>query len=373
METRVPFYDLAKVNANHRTGLLEVISEVFDSGRLILGEQIESFENEFAAYCGTKYAVGVGNGLDAIYFILSALKIGPGDEVIVPSNTYIATWLAISRTGAAIVPVEPDPQTFCIDPKRLEERITSRTRAILIVHLYGKVADMLAINGIAEKYGLPVIEDAAQAHGAAIGKKRVGSLGLAAAFSFYPSKNLGSLGDAGAITTDDFELARKIKLLRNYGSERKYYNQVLGWNSRLDELQAAVLRFKLRFLDDENRERIVIADTYTRELAGVLSGGIPNTFQDREHVWHLFVIRHPHRNRLQYELSELGIETLIHYPLPPHKQACFEHLGYSSGSFPISEKIHEEVLSLPLWPGMSADQISFVIESMVVVLPRIKN
>ena len=373
MKTRVPFYDLAKVNAKHRASLLEVITEVFDSGRLILGEQVESFENEFAEYCGTKYAVGVGNGLDAIYFILSALEIGPGDEVIVPSNTYIATWLAISRTGATIVPVEPDPLTYCIDPKLLEESITSRTRAILIVHLYGKVAEMQAINRIAEKYGLHVIEDAAQAHGAAIGEKRVGSLGLAAAFSFYPSKNLGSIGDAGAVTTDDLEIARKVRLLRNYGSERKYFNQILGWNSRLDELQAAVLRFKLRVLDDENSERIKIANFYSRELSLELGEGLPQTFQNREHVWHLYVIRHPNRDRLQRELAELGIETLIHYPVAPHRQACYKQLGYFDGSFPISEQIHKEVLSLPLWPGMSADQSSFVIESITKALPRISN
>lgn len=373
MNPRVPFYDLTKVNARHKPSLVKIITEVFDSGRLILGEQVESFESEFAEYCGTKYAVGVGNGLDAIYFILSALEIGPGDEVIVPSNTYIATWLAISRTGATIVPVEPDPLTYCIDPKRLEENISSRTRAILVVHLYGKVADMQAINKIAEKYKLAVIEDAAQAHGAAVGGKRVGSLGLAAAFSFYPSKNLGAIGDGGAITTDDIEIFRKVRLLRNYGSERKYYNQILGWNSRLDEVQAAVLRFKLKMLDDENAERIKVADIYASELQGVLKEALPRTFQDREHVWHLFVIRLQNRDRLQSELTELGIETLIHYPVPPHKQLCYEHLGYSNGSFPISEKIHEEMLSLPLWPGISADQLSFVIESLTTILPRTSN
>lgn len=373
MKAKVPFYNLAQVNAKHKNGLLEVITEVFDSGSLILGAQVEAFENEFAEYCGVKYAVGVGNGLDAIYFILSALEIGPGDEVIVPSNTYVATWLAISRTGATIVPVEPDPSSYCINPILIEGSITSRTKAILVVHLYGQVADMPAINRIAEKYGLPVIEDAAQAHGASIGTKRVGSLGVAAAFSFYPSKNLGSLGDAGAVTTDNFEIARKVRLLRNYGSERKYYNEVLGWNSRLDELQASVLRFKLKVLDDENSERIKIANFYSNELSQELGNCLPKASQNREHVWHLYVIQHPERDRIQSELAELGIETLIHYPVAPHRQICYEALGYRDGSFPISERIHKEVLSLPLWPGMSSDQLYFVVESVIIALTKIGN
>lgn len=361
---KIPFYDLKAVNSRYREELLGSLTEIFDSGYLILGEHVEAFEEEFAAYCGTKYAVGVGNGLDAIYFILSALDIGVGDEIIVPSNTYIATWLAISRTGAKIVPVEPNPTTYCLDPTLIEEKITPNTRAILPVHLYGKVADMNAINAIADRYGLFVIEDAAQAHGGEIGGKRVGNLSTASAFSFYPSKNLGALGDGGAVTTNDEGIAKKVRLLRNYGSEKKYYNDVLGWNSRLDEMQAGVLRLKLRNLDNENQERISIANVYASKLSSALPEGLPATFDGLEHVWHLFVIQHPQRDRLREELMKREVETMIHYPVAPHMQICYKHLGFIEGAFPISEKIHKEILSLPLWPGMSEAQLEKVIESV---------
>lgn len=361
---KIPFYDLKAVNSRYREELLGSLTEVFDSGYLILGQQVEAFEEEFATYCGTKYAVGVGNGLDAIYFILSALDIGVGDEVIVPSNTYIATWLAISRTGATIVPVEPNPITYCLDPTLIEERITPNTRAILPVHLYGKVADMTAINVIAAKYGLFVIEDAAQAHGGGTGNKRVGNLGTASAFSFYPSKNLGALGDGGAVTTNDEDIARKVRLHRNYGSEKKYYNKVLGWNSRLDEMQAGVLRIKLRKLDDENQERISIANVYASQLSSALPEGLPATFDGIEHVWHLFVIQNSRRDRLREELMKRGVETMIHYPVAPHMQMCYRDLGFAEGAFPISEQIHRDILSLPLWPGMSEKQLEKVIESV---------
>lgn len=365
MITKVPFYDLAEVNSKHRDGLLKVVTQVFDSGHFILGEQVELFEKEFAEFCGTKYAIGVGNGLDAIYFILKALGIGPGDEVIVPSNTYIATWLAVTHTGASVIPVEPDPDTFCIDPKQIEVHITAKTKAILLVHLYGKVADMDAINIIGVKYGLHIVEDAAQAHGATLANRKVGSFGLAAAFSFYPSKNLGSLGDGGAVTTDNEEVAKSVRLIRNYGSERKYYNQTLGWNSRLDELQAAVLRYKLKMLDEENQQRIEIANLYASGLADVIELKIPRTYDGFEHVWHLFVVQHAQRDQLQQILSSLGVETLIHYPVPPHKQACYSQYEFAHDGYPISEKMHNEVLSLPLWPGMKKDQINFVIDSVL--------
>lgn len=361
---KIPFYDLKAVNSRYREELLGSLTEVFDSGYLILGEQVEAFEQEFAEYCGTKYAVGVGNGLDAIYFILSALNIGAGDEVIVPSNTYIATWLAVSKTGATIVPVEPDPVTYCINPDLVEEKITSKTRAILPVHLYGKVADMNAINAIAAKHNLFVVEDSAQAHGGGIGDKKVGNLSTASAFSFYPSKNLGALGDGGAVTTNNKEIADRVRLLRNYGSEKKYFNKVLGWNSRLDEMQAGVLRIKLQKLDGENQERIEIANTYATQLASTSALGLPATFSGVEHVWHLFVVQHPKRDRLREELLKHGVETMIHYPVAPHLQLCYSDLNFKEGSFPISEQIHRDVLSLPLWPGMSESQIEKVIDSV---------
>jgi len=365
---KIPFYDLSALNAKYRTEILESLATVFDSGSLILGQQVEAFESEFSDYCGTKYAVGVGNGLDAIYFILMALNIGPGDEVIVPANTYIATWLAVTRTGATVVPVEPDPITFCIDPSLIEEKVTKNTRAILIVHLYGKVADVDKIINIAKKYDLDLIEDAAQAHGAGIGTQKVGSFGTAAAFSFYPSKNLGALGDGGAVTTDNEELANKVRLVRNYGSSQKYFNEALGWNSRLDELQAAVLRFKLGNLDAENKQRIEIADIYSDQLGQVLRRGLPKTYVETEHVWHLFVLQSKHRNYLQSELAKLKIETMIHYPVAPHMQNCYSYLGFKEGSFPISERIHREALSLPLWPGMNNAQIQHVVDSVRKVM-----
>lgn len=367
---KIPFYDLRAVNSRYREELLRSLTEVFDSGNLILGQQVEAFEQEFAEYCGTKYAIGVGNGLDAIYFILAALNIGPGDEVIVPSNTYIATWLAISRSGARIVPVEPDPATYCMNPDLIEEKITSNTRAILPVHLYGKVADMDAINVIAEKYSLFVIEDAAQAHGGSVSGRKVGNFGAASAFSFYPSKNLGALGDGGAVTTNHEEIAKKVKLFRNYGSEKKYYNKVLGWNSRLDELQAGILRVKLGKLDAENEERIAIANLYTNQLASTMQQGLPITFDGFEHVWHLFVIQHPQRDRLREEMMKRGVETMIHYPVAPHMQLCYKDLEFREGAFPISERIHRDALSLPLWPGMSEIQLEKVIDS---VKESIKN
>lgn len=369
---KIPFYDLSSLNDKYRPEILGAMARVFDSGHLILGQEVELFEKEFSEYCGTKFSVGVGNGLDAIYFILNALEIGPGDEVIVPSNTYIATWLAVTRTGATVIPVEPDPTTFCIDPARIEASITKRTRVILAVHLYGKIIEIAPIQEIATRYGIHLVEDAAQAHGGSLEGKRVGSFGKAAAFSFYPSKNLGGLGDGGAVTTDDEQLATKVRLLRNYGSEKKYFNEILGWNSRLDEIQAAVLRFKLKNLDSENYERIAIAKRYSEQLSTFFEDGLPKTFNGLEHVWHLFVVQTPLRDFLQSGLKDQGIETMIHYPIAPHMQNCYKYLGFCEGSFPISEKIHREVLSLPLWPGMKNDYLDRVVESVGKVMNTIK-
>lgn len=370
---KIPFYDLQRVNSKYRSQIDSAITRVLDSGNFILGSEVANFESEFATYCGTQHAVGVGNGLDAIYFILQALDISAGDEVLVPANTYIATWLAVSRAGATVVPVEPNPETYCIDVTLIESKITNKTRAIVAVHLYGQVADMLAINALAEKYGLHVIEDGAQAHGGEAEGKKVGSMGIAAAFSFYPSKNLSSLGDGGAVTTNDSELARKVRLLRNYGSEKKYYNEVLGWNSRLDEIQAGILRSKLKFLDDDNFERISIANTYIEALPSYVLSKNQIFSSHRNHVQHLFVIQHQNRDELQQRLLDLGVQTLIHYPIPPYRQICYQDLGYASKAFPITSWIHERVLSLPLWPGMSQNELNYVIDSTLHALRLVKS
>jgi len=279
---------------------------------------VEAFEAEFAAYCGTHYCIGTGNGLEALHLILCAYGIGPGDEVIVPANTYIATWLAVSYANATPVPVEPDPRTHNIDPEQTEEAITPSTKAILAVHLYGQPAEMDPILEIGRKHGLKVIEDAAQAHGACYQGQRVGSLGDAAGFSFYPSKNLGAFGDAGAVLTDDAALANKVRSLRNYGSPLRYFNEVKGYNSRLDPLQAAFLRLKLRCLDDWNRRRALVAECYLESLSGVEGLSLPFVPEPVAPAWHLFVIRHPRRDLLQKHLAKEGIDTLIHYPVPPH-------------------------------------------------------
>lgn len=320
-----------------------------ESGWYILGSEVSSFESEFANYCGTKYCVGVGNGLEALFLVLKAWDIGFSDEVIVPANTYIASWLPITHTSAKLVPVEPDIDTYNIDPHKIEEKITEKTRAILPVHLYGQTANMDEINKIGRKHGLKVLEDAAQAHGATYKNKKAGSLGDAAAFSFYPTKNLGCFGDGGAIITNDGDLYQKILSLRNYGSSKRYVNNEIGFNSRLDELQAAFLREKLHFLDSWNKLRKKIAEWYLVNL--------PNTFPElilpkvpnwAESCWHLFVVRTENRDELQKRLSKNGITTLIHYPIPPHLQKAYKHLNFSKGDFPITEKIANQVLSLPI-------------------------
>lgn len=351
----IPFLDLKSINLRQRAAFHEVLDEVLESGWLVLGQQTKAFENEFAHYCGTKYCVGVSNGLDALSLVLRAWNIGAGDEVIVPSNTYIATWLAVSRVGAKIVPVEPEDFNFNIDPKKIEAAITLRTKAIIPVHLYGHAASMDVITEIAKRHGIKVLEDAAQAHGATFNGMRVGALGDAAAFSFYPGKNLGALGDGGAVTTDDIELAEKIRLLRNYGSSEKYKNIMQGDNCRLDELQSAFLRKKLHFLDGDNQHRNRIADVYSKELSGIRDLKLPQTIKNCHHVWHLYVIRHPRRDWLYDQLHSAGVGTLIHYPIPPHLQVAYDGLFLSKGDFPISEQLHKEVLSLPMGPTLSLD------------------
>ncbi|MGE0372456.1 MAG: DegT/DnrJ/EryC1/StrS family aminotransferase [Gammaproteobacteria bacterium] len=347
----IPFLDLKAPHAELRDELRAAVERVLDSGRYVLGGEVEGFEREFAGYCGAAHCIGVGNGLDALHLILRAYGIGEGDEVIVPSNTYIATWLAVSHAGAVPVPVEPDERTYNIDPARIEAQITARTRAIIAVHLYGQPADMDAINAVAGKHRLKVIEDAAQAHGARYKGRRAGSLGDAAGFSFYPGKNLGAIGDGGAVTTNDAGLAERIRMLRNYGSVRKYHHEATGFNSRLDELQAAILRVKLKRLDEWNDRRRRLAAAYLKELDGSLPG-LPWGPDWAEPVWHLFVVRVARRAALQASLSAQGIETMVHYPVPPHAQAAYAHMGLAPGSLPIAEAIHREVVSLPMGPHL---------------------
>lgn len=336
---------------------------VMESGWYVLGEEVAAFEHEFARYCGTSCCVGVGNGLEALHLILRAMGIGEGDEVIVPSNTYIATWLAVSYAGATPVAVEPDSATYNLDPDLLKAAITSRTKAIMAVHLYGQPADMDRINAVATDHGLKVVEDAAQAHGARYKGRRVGSLGDAAGFSFYPGKNLGALGDGGAVTTNDTGLADRIRALRNYGSKVKYHNEQKGFNSRLDELQAALLRVKLKYLDSWNGRREILAERYLSALrnTGLQLPFVPEWAQP---VWHLFVVGSANRDQLQQLLAEEGIGTMIHYPVPPHLQPAYAELGLKEGHFPITERIHGTVLSLPMWPQMDDKQIQAVIDAL---------
>lgn len=339
------------------------IARVLDSGNYILGAEVEAFEAEFADYCGADHAVGVANGLDALHLALRAMDIGPGDEVIVPSNTYIATWLAVSQCGATPVPVEPVESTYNIDPARIEAAITPHTKVILPVHLYGQPADLEPILAVARKHKLRVLEDAAQAHGARYRGRRIGAHGDAVAWSFYPGKNLGALGDAGAVTTNDAELAERIRVLRNYGSRVKYVNEVRGYNSRLDPLQAAVLRVKLKHLDDWNARRAALAQRY---LAGLTDCGLtlPQVPEWAEPVWHLFVVRNRQRDALQQRLAEKGIGSLIHYPIPPHKQAAYAEAGFASAAFPLASRLADEVLSLPLGPQLGASEVDRVIDAI---------
>jgi dTDP-4-amino-4,6-dideoxygalactose transaminase len=350
----IPFLDLRDAYLELKDEIDAALLKVLDGGWYIMGDEVDAFETEWAAYCGAAHAVGVANGLDALVLALRALEIGAGDEVIVPAHTFVATWLAVSAVGAHPVPVEPDPATFNIDPRRVEAAITDRTRAIVPVHLYGQPADLDPILAIARARGLAVIEDAAQAHGARYKGRRIGAHGDIVCWSFYPGKNLGAMGDAGGITTDRADLAEKIRLLRNYGSRRKYVHEVIGVNSRLDPIQAAVLRVKLRHLDAWTDRRRALAAAYGDALQG--SGLIlPQVAEGNEPVWHLYVVRSTERERLMGRLAEAGIGSQIHYPIPPHMQGAYAALGWAPKDFPLAKELAGEVFSLPMGPQVPTE------------------
>jgi dTDP-4-amino-4,6-dideoxygalactose transaminase len=359
--SKIPFLDLQATYLELKPEIDEAVSRVLSSGWYLLGNEIQAFEREYAASVGTKHCIGVANGLDALFLSLRAKGVGAGDEVIVPSNTYIATWLAVTMTGATPVPVEPVQATYNIDPALLKAAITTRTKAIVVVHLYGQVADMDSILEVAKQHGLFVLEDAAQSHGATYKGRQAGALGNAAGWSFYPGKNLGAFGDAGAITTNDDDLAEKIRVLRNYGSKIKYVNEVQGINSRLDEMQAAVLRVKLQHLNTWNERRRQIAILYLEGLKDTTLV-LPFVPDWTDPAWHVFAVRHPDRDGVRAALEKEGIGTLIHYPIPPHLQEAYADLNFKQGSFPISEIIHQEVLSLPIGPHLSLEDATRVVQ-----------
>jgi dTDP-4-amino-4,6-dideoxygalactose transaminase len=363
-QTTVPFLDVGAAFRELGEELLEAQRRVMQSGRYILGEEVAAFEDEYAHFVEARHCVGVGNGLDALTLALRALDIGPGDEVIVPSNTYIATWLAVSAVGATPVPVEPDPATHNIDPGRMADAVTGATRAILPVHLYGQPADLAPILELAHSHNVAVVEDAAQAHGARYRGKRIGAHGDIVCWSFYPGKNLGAYGDAGAVTTDRHDLADRVRTLRNYGSRSKYHNEVRGVNSRLDELQAAGLRVKLRHLDEWNDRRRAVAALYLDALSGCSSLVLPTLLRDSDPVWHLFVVRSPSRDRLQNALDAAGVQTLIHYPVPPHLQPAYASVR-AFDRLPVAETLADEVLSLPIGPHLSGEDAQHVIDAVL--------
>ncbi|HET6875736.1 MAG TPA: DegT/DnrJ/EryC1/StrS family aminotransferase [Acidimicrobiales bacterium] len=363
METvdAVSFLDLKAASDELGDELGEAMARVVASGRYVLGPEVEQLESEFAGFVGARHCVGVANGLDALHLGLRALGVGPGDEVIVPANTYVATWLAVSWTGATPVPVEPDEVSFNITADLIEPAITSRTKVILPVHLYGQPADIEPINRLADTYGLRVLDDAAQAHGSRYGGRRIGGLTDLTAWSFYPGKNLGALGDGGAITTNDADLADQVRILRNYGSRRKYDTERQGLNSRLDEIQAAVLRVKLRHLDEWNDRRTAVAASYHRGLAdsGVV---VPQVSPGCDPVWHLYVVRTPVRPALQAHLAGHAVQTLIHYPIPPYRQGPY--LGQQFGPLELSDRLHDEVLSLPIGPHLGEESVERVVDAV---------
>ncbi|MFM7620859.1 MAG: DegT/DnrJ/EryC1/StrS family aminotransferase [Alphaproteobacteria bacterium] len=360
----ISFLDLKRINQKHSRQIKALTANVINSGHYIMGNELKMFEEEFAQYCQTKYALGVANGLDALILSIRAYKelgiINDGDEIIVPANTYIASILAISINNLIPVLVEPDILTYNLDPKLIESKISAKTKAIMVVHLYGRVVEMESIHEIAKKYNLKIIEDCAQAHGAIYQNKRVGNLDDIAGFSFYPGKNLGAIGDAGIITTNDQQLYSIIKALRNYGSHQKYYNLYKGYNSRLDELQAGILRIKLKKLDKENKFRQKIAKIYCQKITNpkIILPNIPK--QTQNCVWHLFVIRTQNRSQLQDYLAKNNIQTIIHYPIPVHHQEAYKEL--KDLKLPITEKIHNEVLSIPLYPYLELTDINRIIE-----------
>jgi len=363
----IPFLDLKSINAQYSDDLKKACSRVIDSGWYIMGNELAQFENEFATYCNTKHSIGVANGLDALILVLRAWKelglLKSGDEVIVQANTYIASILAITENDLVPIFVEPNPRTYNLEPRVVREAITSKTKAILPVHLYGQLSPMPELMGIAAEYNLLVLEDCAQAHGAEIDGKRAGNWGHAAGFSFYPGKNLGALGDAGAITTNDDKLAQILRALRNYGSHKKYENLYQGINSRLDDIQAAMLRVKLPYLDAENKKRRDISSKYRLGIVNPLIY-LPQVNCEEQHVWHVFVVRCEYRALLQQWLLEQNIQTLIHYPVPPHKQPAYDNFDYKNHELPLTELVHHQVISLPLDPTMCNDDIEKIIKAV---------
>ncbi len=359
MTAAIPFLELKSIHDELKDELAGAFQRVVASNALVLGPEVAAFEKEFAEYCGTQHCVGVANGLEALSLVLRAWGIGAGDEVIVPSNTYIATWLAVTHVGAKVVPVEPRLDTYNLDPALVARAITPRTRAILPVHLYGQTADMAPIMDLAREAKLKVLEDAAQGHGATYRGRKAGALGDAAAFSFYPTKNLGAIGDAGAITTDDGDLADRLRVLRNYGSRRKYYNEVIGYNSRLDEVQAAILRVKLKHLDDHNARRRRIAAVYP-SLLGRFNVTLPRVQEGDQPCWHLYVVRHPARDALAEQLAGLKVGTLIHYPVPPHQSDAYRE-EFAGRRYPIAEEIAQTILSLPMGPHLTPERLQAVL------------
>lgn len=357
----ISFYDFKKVYEPYQNEIYEAVRRVIEKGNFVLGEEVAEFENQFAKYCGTKHCVGVGNGLDALILILKAYDFPSGSEVIVPSNTFIASILAISHSGLKPILVEPDLISYNLNPVEIKKHITKNTKAIMAVHLYGRISAMDDINQIAKDYGLIVIEDSAQAHGAIYNKKRAGNLGDVAGFSFYPGKNLGCFGDGGGITTNDDSLFEKLVTLRNYGSRKKYFNLYKGYNSRLDEMQAAILNIRLKYLDNENNARRKVSKFY-RENINNEKVILPILDNEENHVWHLFTVRSEKRDELKAHLESKGIMTLIHYPISPNKQEAYSE--YNNDAFPISEKIHSEILSLPMSPALKKDELERIVEIM---------
>jgi dTDP-4-amino-4,6-dideoxygalactose transaminase len=360
----IPFLDLGAAYRELQSAIDPAVARSLASGWYIGGPEVEAFEREFASYTQAQHCVGLANGLDALHLALRAMDVGSGDEVIVPSNTYIATWLAVSQCGATPVPVEPDARTFNIDPALVEAAVTPRTKVILPVHLYGQPADLDPIIAIARKHGLRVLEDGAQAHGARYKGQRLGAHGDAVAWSFYPGKNLGAMGDGGAVTTNDAQLADRIRVLRNYGSRLKYVNEVQGYNSRLDPLQAAILRVKLAHLDDWNARRSAVAARYQQSLAtcGLILPYVPDW---AEPVWHLYVVQHPKRGALHEALADAGVGTLIHYPIPPHLQQAYAQAGWTKGAFPLAEGMANQVISLPMGPHFGGRQVEDVLAAVL--------
>lgn len=361
---KIPFADFSLMHSELQSEINDAISRVVSSNCFIGGEEVDSFENAFAAFIGVKYCVGCGNGLDALQLILRAMNIQQGDEVIVPAHTFIATALAVTYAGGTPVYVDVDLDTYCLDPERLEQAITTRTKAIILVHIYGQIGRFDQIKAIAEKYKLPIIEDSAQAHGASFQGRKAGSLGIASGFSFYPGKNLGAFGDGGAVTTNDDELAKKVRTLANYGSLVKYQHILKGVNSRLDPIQAAVLKAKLSKLDVWNARRREIAQAYLDGLSDITDITVPCQNPNAEHVWHIFPILVNKRDKVASKLSQNGIQTLIHYPVPMHLHKAYSELGYRIGDFPNAERIASQEISLPMFYGMTDEQVFYTIQTL---------